>query len=61
MIAEDGGTGMTTPVTWSLEQLSALEPATGPSHRTFVPIIRNITGDNSLGATTDPSTPGSPH
>lgn len=29
------------PVLWSVEQLNALEPMTGPSHRTWVPIVRS--------------------
>jgi hypothetical protein len=39
----------TPPVLWSVEQLNALRPVTGPSHRTFVPIVRNTMPENSLG------------
>ena len=35
-------------IPWSVEQLNALRPLTGPSHRTFVPIVRSLQ-DNSLG------------
>ena len=45
---------MTPPVPWSVEQLNALGPATGPSHRTFVPIVRSTLPDNSLGDLQNP-------
>jgi len=35
-IAGDGEVDSSTPVTWSVDQLNALGPVTGPSHRTFV-------------------------
>jgi len=40
---------VTPPVLWSVEQLNALSPVTGPSHRTFVPIVRSALADNPLG------------
>ena len=40
---------VTPPVLWSVEQLNALSPVTGPSHRTFVPIVRSTLADNPLG------------
>jgi len=48
-IAGDGEVDSSTPVTWSVDQLNALGPVTGPSHRTFVPIVRSTLIDNSLG------------
>jgi hypothetical protein len=39
---------VTATVPWSVEQLNALGPVTGPSHRTFVPIVRSTLEDNSL-------------
>jgi hypothetical protein len=43
---------VTPPVLWSVEQLNALSPVTGPSHRTFVPIVRSTLADNPLGDVT---------
>jgi hypothetical protein len=34
---------------WRVEQLHALGPVKGPSHRTSVPIVRSTEKDNSLG------------
>jgi hypothetical protein len=56
-IAGDGEVDSSTPVTWSVDQLNALGPVTGPSHRTFVPIVRSTLIDNSLGDQTDSSFP----
>jgi hypothetical protein len=45
------------PTLWSVEQLSTLRPVTGPSHRTFVPIVRStamydaLTPEASLSVT----------
>jgi hypothetical protein len=39
---------VTATAPWSVEQLNALGPVTGPSHRTFVPIVRSTLGDNPL-------------
>jgi len=55
--AGDGEVDSTTPVTWSVEQLNALGPVTGPSHRTFVPIVHSTLRDNLLGDPTDSSFP----
>jgi hypothetical protein len=55
--ASDGEVDVSTPVAWSVEQLNALGPVTGPSHRTFVPIVRSTLSDNSLGEPTDSSFP----
>jgi len=33
----------------SVEQLNAAGPATGPGHRTFVPVVCSISPDISLG------------
>jgi hypothetical protein len=49
----------TAPVLWSVEQLNALGPMTGPSHRTFVPIVRGPLNDSSLGFPTDSTNPPS--
>jgi hypothetical protein len=38
-----------TAVTWSVDQLNALGPVTGPGHRTSVPIVRGTMMDGSLG------------
>jgi hypothetical protein len=35
------------PVPWRVEQLQALGPVTGPSHRTSVPIVRSSVKDTS--------------
>lgn len=43
---------VTPPVLWSVEQLNALSPVTGPSHRTFVPIVRSALADNPVGDVT---------
>jgi hypothetical protein len=56
--AGDGEVGLTPPVPWSVDQLNALRPVTGPSHRTFVPIVRSLP-DTSLGVHSDSSAPGS--
>lgn len=40
-------------VPWSVEQLNALGPVTGLSHRTFVPIVRSSLPDNSVGDVTN--------
>jgi len=40
---------VTPPVLWSVEQLNALSPVTGPSHRTFVPIVRSALADHPIG------------
>jgi hypothetical protein len=40
---------MMAPVSLSIEQLNLSGPATGPSHRTFVPIVRNTSPEISLG------------
>ena len=40
---------MLAPASLSIEQLSTSGPATGPSHRTFVPIVRSIPQEISLG------------
>jgi hypothetical protein len=45
------------PVTWSIEQLNSLGPMTGPSHRTFVPIVRSTMAESSLGDPTESSAP----
>ena len=47
------------PVLWSIEQLNALGPMTGPSHRTFVPIVRSTLKDSSLGFPTESPYPPS--
>jgi hypothetical protein len=47
------------PVLWSVEQLNALGPMTGPSHRTFVPIVRSTLKDSPLGFPTDSTYPPS--
>ena len=44
---------VTPVVSWTVQQLQALGPATGPSHRSFVPIIRTSLPDNPQG---DPAT-----
>jgi hypothetical protein len=40
---------MMAPVSLSIEQLNASGPVTGPSHRTFVPIVRSAPREISLG------------
>ena len=46
-----------TSVSWTVEQLNALGPVTGPSHRTFVPIVRSTMPNISLGDPTEASAP----
>lgn len=46
-----------TSVSWTVEQLNALGPVTGPSHRTFVPIVRSTTPNILLGDPTETSAP----
>jgi len=46
-----------TPIPWSVEQLHALGPITGPSHRTYVPIVRSTARDNSLGELAESALP----
>jgi hypothetical protein len=48
MIVEDDVVDSPPPVLWSVEQLNALGPVTGPSHRTFVPIVRSTLGEGSF-------------
>jgi hypothetical protein len=55
MVAGDGEIEPTTNVTWTVEQLNALGPVTGPSHRTFVPIVRSTVPNISLGDPMDTS------
>ena len=52
-VAVDNEVDSTLPVTWSVEQLNALGPMTGPSHRSFVPIVRSQVQDISLGGQLD--------
>ena len=40
---------MSPIVRWTVDQLHALGPATGPGHRSFVPIVRSTSSDNSVG------------
>lgn len=49
MVVDDVDVDFTPPVPWTIEQLNALGPVTGPSHRTFVPIVRGTLQENSLG------------
>src|ERR1700722_2471737 len=42
---------------WSVAQLHALGPVTGPNHRTSVPIVRGTAKDNSTGDVTESSLP----
>jgi hypothetical protein len=44
------------PVPWTIDQLNALGPVTGPNHRTFVPIVRSALLDTSLGDLTQVET-----
>lgn len=39
---------VTPLVPWSIDQLNALGPVTGLSHRTFVPIVRSALQDNPV-------------
>jgi len=43
-----GDIDVTAAAPWSVEQLNALGPLTGPSHRTMVPIVRSTLGDSTL-------------
>lgn len=52
----DKGADVTTPVTWSVEDLNALGPMTGLNHRSFVPIVRSLR-DSSPGDLPDASYP----
>jgi hypothetical protein len=45
------------PLPWKVEQLQALGPVTGPSHRSYVPIIRSTTKEDLLGDRSDSSLP----
>jgi hypothetical protein len=45
----------TTP--WRVEQLQALGPVTGPSHRSSVPIVRSTVKDNALVERAETSLP----
>ena len=57
VVAGDGEVEPTTNVTWTVEQLNALGPVTGPSHRTFVPIVRSAVPNILLGDPMDTSVP----
>jgi hypothetical protein len=50
----------TAPAPWKVDQLHALGPMTGPSHRTFVPIVRSTSKDGSPRSLTDTSLPPQP-
>jgi hypothetical protein len=43
---------------WKVEQLNAMGPMVGPSHRTFVPIVRSTVKESLLTDVTDSSLPG---
>jgi hypothetical protein len=57
VVASDSDVVATAQVPWSVEQLNALGPVTGPSHRTFVPIVRATLADTSHGDLTDSGAP----
>ena len=57
VVAGDGEVEPTTSVSWTVEQLNALGPVIGPSHRTFVPIVRSTMPNISLGDRTETSAP----
>ena len=46
--AGSADTDVTAAAPWSVEQLSALGPLTGPSHRTMVPIVRSTLVNRTL-------------
>ena len=48
IVVADDEVASTSTISWSVEQLNALGPVIGPSHRTFVPIVRS-TPNISLG------------
>jgi hypothetical protein len=48
---------VTAPVPWSVEQLHALGPVTGPNHRTSVPIVRSTMKDGSVANHSDATLP----
>jgi len=52
-VAQDSGVDSTSPVTWSVEQLNALGPLTGPGHRSVVPIVRSTLRDTLLEDVTE--------
>jgi hypothetical protein len=51
--ARDDDDDETPPTLWSIEQLKALRPVTGPGHRTIVPTVRNTLRDNTFGDLAD--------
>jgi hypothetical protein len=53
MVAEAREVDKTPPVLWSVEQLNALRPLTGPGHRALIPMVRSTLPVNSLGDLTD--------
>jgi hypothetical protein len=57
MVAGEDEVESTTSVSWTVEQLNALGPVIGPSHRTFVPIVRSAVPNILLGDPMDTSVP----
>jgi hypothetical protein len=49
MVAADGEVDKPLPVLWSVDQLNALRPLTGPGHRALIPMVRNTLPVNPLG------------
>lgn len=53
VVAEEAEVDRTPPKLWTVEQLNALRPETGPGHRTIVPLVRSNLRDSSFGDLTD--------